>query len=740
MNLGRVTLIHSIPSLEHALSAYHACQFEEALDLLSTYLSTDPAVEDQAIIFLLQAQVYLSISSFRGRLKSIQQAQKSMDRLESIQDPILHSKIQPIRLFLEAQIAQKEQAFDQAQRLYQDILSIVGPDDAVWNVLTLYGLSDLMLNQNRMTESFDWITQALQMIREQEIPTFLKIKVHNQVGQVLLKQNRYDEIPAYARPALDWSREIGDVEEELNAMKNLAICFAAKQDYPSAMDYFLECLRKSEQLHYRPVAAQCLINIGTIYANLLNYDDAIGKYTQVLKEYGDITTTQSQSGLYNNIGNIYYSKEKYRQSIKFFDKAKELAVANSYDQMLARTTMLQGRALVALKRYEEAEKMALQAKELIRELPVFKGRQINLMTLSLIHLHKKEYDSAEQLLQEAIEEARQQKEESNEMDAYQILSELFEQQGKKAEALLYIKKYIQTQQKYGLEQRNRQIISREIQHATLEKEREIELLQKENEFQRILLERNERIEIQNAQLMEANEELRQFAYVVSHDLKEPLRMIGSYSTIIQRAYKDLVDEDGELYFQYVKEGVERMDKLLRNLLKYTTVGKTNEEKEEVDLQEVVELAVINLRVKVEETQARIACGNLPKIKGSKSLLIQLFQNLISNAIKFQQPDVPPMIQIDWEAQESRGVVKVADNGIGIAEEYQERIFEIFQRLHPRTQYEGTGIGLAICQKIVKRLGGNIWLESAEGEGTTFYFSIPLDAIVGQSAMISQTED
>ena len=167
-----------------------------------------------------------------------------------------------------------------------------------------------------------------------------------------------------------------------------------------------------------------------------------------------------------------------------------------------------------------------------------------------------------------------------------------------------------------------------------------------------------------------------------------------------------------------------MNNLLDALLRYATIGKTDEEFEEVHLQDAVELALINLRVRIEETYANIIIQELPTVRSIQSLLIQLFQNFVSNALKFRKPEVDAIVKIYAYEEEEEIIVCVEDNGIGIAPEYQERIFVIFQRLHSRAHYEGTGIGLSICLKIVQRLGGRIWIESAFGQGAKFLVALP----------------
>jgi PAS domain S-box-containing protein len=222
------------------------------------------------------------------------------------------------------------------------------------------------------------------------------------------------------------------------------------------------------------------------------------------------------------------------------------------------------------------------------------------------------------------------------------------------------------------------------------------------------------------QLKESNEELEQFAYVASHDLQEPLRVVTGYVQLIERKYKDQLDDDAKQFMFYVVDGVSRMQQLITDLLNYSRVGSRNEPFREVDMRLVVDRALANLKTVIDETGAVVTCDALPPVHGDEAQLVQLFQNLIGNGIKFHG-DRTPGIHIFADRRGNAWEFAVRDNGIGIEKRYWEQIFEIFQRLHKRQEYAGTGIGLAICKRIVERHGGRIRLESEPGQGTTFFF-------------------
>ena len=218
--------------------------------------------------------------------------------------------------------------------------------------------------------------------------------------------------------------------------------------------------------------------------------------------------------------------------------------------------------------------------------------------------------------------------------------------------------------------------------------------------------------------------MNQFAYAASHDLQEPLRLVALYSQILQRKYIDRLDPQAEQYISYVISGAHRMETLLRDLLDYSQVGSSPGEgpAAPVVCSEALRKALLNLQASIDQNQASVTWNGLPTIQAHEIRLVQLLQNLVGNAIKYRSEE-RPAIHVDAERRPGDWLFSVQDNGIGIKPEYAEQIFGIFKRLHG-SSYPGTGIGLAICERIVKSYGGQIWVESSPGEGSTFYFTLP----------------
>jgi len=227
------------------------------------------------------------------------------------------------------------------------------------------------------------------------------------------------------------------------------------------------------------------------------------------------------------------------------------------------------------------------------------------------------------------------------------------------------------------------------------------------------------------ELARSNEELEQFAYISSHDLQEPLRMITSYLQLLQRRYQGELDDKADKYIYYAVDGASRMQNLINDLLEFSRVTTRAREPEPTDSEFILNQVLSNLEIFMKENEATVSYDPLPKVMADYTQLVQVFQNLIANAIKFHSEEAPK-INISAEKNASEWIFSVQDNGIGIDPQYSDKIFEVFKRLHKKEEYAGTGIGLAICKKIVELHGGRIWVESELGKGSTFYFTLPIN--------------
>jgi light-regulated signal transduction histidine kinase (bacteriophytochrome) len=231
----------------------------------------------------------------------------------------------------------------------------------------------------------------------------------------------------------------------------------------------------------------------------------------------------------------------------------------------------------------------------------------------------------------------------------------------------------------------------------------------------------------SVELRRSNADLEQFAYVASHDLQEPLRMVASYVQLLQRRYQGTLDEQADKYIFYAVDGAKRMQSLIGGLLEYSRIGHGHVDPRPVHVEAAVEQVLASLHSGIHESGATVTHTPLPTICGDGTQVAQIFQNLVANAIKFRHPNVAPKIHIGCSITNGEALFTVEDNGIGISPDFSERIFVIFQRLHTRSEYAGTGIGLSICKKVVEAHGGRIWVDSELGKGARFSFTLPLEA-------------
>ncbi len=255
-----------------------------------------------------------------------------------------------------------------------------------------------------------------------------------------------------------------------------------------------------------------------------------------------------------------------------------------------------------------------------------------------------------------------------------------------------------------------------IENVTENKKMEEELEQYRAHLEELVKDRTE-------ELKRSNEELQHFAYTISHDLQEPLRMVSVYTQLLGHRYKGRLDSDADTFIENASGGAIRMYQLIKDVLTYSRIESSGSSFQPTDCSEIFKEVLKNLKVTIEDSHAIIRCDSLPTITGDRTQLIQLFQNLVSNAIKYCDQKIPK-IQVGADGNDDEWLFYVKDNGIGIDPKYAKKIFMIFQRLHNRDKYTGTGVGLAVCKKIVERHNGKIWVESEEGKGATFYFTIP----------------
>jgi signal transduction histidine kinase len=433
-------------------------------------------------------------------------------------------------------------------------------------------------------------------------------------------------------------------------------------------------------LNYKPLMARSLFYIADVYTNKGDYITAQQYFLDCVK-YKEFISLRSHADLYNKLGELYIKKNNQKAAENAFLQSLDLAVQHNFKDIAQKNNY----SLYKIYNTEGKIALALQALEkatTLRDSLLNESKSKGVAELQF----KYDLEKTERKIQDLNWQKRRTLFTTSVVGFLAVIG-----------FLLYV---YRTKSEHNLS----------------------------------LAQKNQQIEEQNRNLLASNEVLQQFAYVAAHDLKEPLRNIGSFVSLIQRRYGKQLNEEANEYMNFVKEGVKKMNNLLTDLLEYSTIyHQQHIEEDKIDVKQTIESVCANLRATIQEKQAIIEYGNMPAVTMNKSHLSQIFQNLIGNALKFSKE--APHIRISGEEKNHTIIYSVADNGIGINKDYADKVFKLFHRLHKDQGYEGTGIGLTICKNILQKYNGDIWFESEGGKGTTFFIRIPIE----NHAKIAQNE-
>jgi len=721
---------YDLSALRQAESLFRIRKLSEAIQLLET--STIPKYESQEdIVPLAKAQLLLStilIKKYQyfGEKECLPKARKLIRQTIELCKSKGESTLLAEAYLVQSKIRQHHKK-DERESLKKAKKIIDQLDSKYLYIKWMSFAVEIDINDNDLKNALQTAQEAINQtdsLSSDDIRADLEASLYSSLVRIYIKQQDYNKSVEYNQLILQYAHAFGDVEKELMALNNMSIIHSLKGEYGEAMEYLFEALDRSKEINFRAQVAKSLINLGSIYAQLFNTQEAINKYNTALEEYKEVLEPSTAVILYNNLGNIYFESNELLISKQYYMQGIQAAEESNYSEMMAHLNAQLAKCAIVQEEIDEAVSYCEIASTYFNEDPNLSGYQIHLTNLGRIDFHNGKIDSAKWFLSKGLDQATKRDDRNMEIICFEALSNVYKKEGNYRKAVAYQDQYLEYSRALQLKKQNLQILDLEISQVIKDKQRKIEQLIKDNEYKALLLKQSERIAEQNQALKEINEELRQYAYVTSHDLKEPLRMISNFSQLLERKYKSQLGEDAFEFFQYIDEGVNRINTLLDDLLKYTTIGNANVELSQVHLKDVVDISLRNLALKIEDTKADVQIGKMPIVYSNQSLLIQLVQNLTSNALKFSKSNVNPRIKISSEEDEISYIFSITDNGIGIPEDQIKRIFIIFQRLHPRGTHPGTGIGLAICKKIVKKLGGDIWVKSTVDVGTTFSFSIP----------------
>ncbi|MEM6800158.1 MAG: tetratricopeptide repeat protein [Bacteroidota bacterium] len=580
--------------------------------------------------------------------------------------------------------------------------------------------------------------------------------VYNNLGLANQVNGDYSQAVDYLKKAYDIRVSINDLKGIATSCNNLGVIYQMLGAYDFSLNNHLRSLEIYRSIEDEKSAARSLMNIGNIYSFLEDYEEALAHFSASLELVEKHLDKRGMADAFSNLGETYFRLDELEDSEKYYKNAlryrkelkDQLGICESLSD-LGRIEEENGQIVASLSYHSEAYEIANE----IKDQP---ARLTSLLFIGDLLKKTGQKDEAISRLSEALKLAEEMDSKPELAKAYSLQSELLSDKGEIAEALKMQIAYGEVKDAMFDEEkaqalRRMQIVyeteQQQMQIADLEEDYSEVVFEKysimgfsfllvlaglswfffyryraELQTSRMLYSKNREIEKQNQQLTMNNADLEQYAYVVSHDLKQPLRTIGSFAGLIERRYRKILDEEGNEYLDYVVKGVKQMHQLLSDLLAYTTLGK-DLDLEQVDLNHVLEIARENLAYQIEESQAIISSDTLPIISSQESNQVLLFQNLISNAIRYSG-DKSPQIDIRYLDEGEHHLLSFTDNGIGIEKEFQKKIFTLFQQLQGRHEYGGTGIGLTICQKVVLKQNGEIWVESVPGEGSTFFIRFP----------------
>lgn len=630
--------------------------------------------------------------------------------------------------------------------------------------------SHMDAEENEMT--LDYLQQSLELsLHTPQKYEYFRILIS--IARAYFKNNNYSLSQQYLFRLIEESDSCNEANQSLlsSAYSLLASNYNVLGNTNKAHEYGLKSIEISQTLGDTESIAHSYYNLGSLFF----YQDIYEKALDYYKKSNELGyQIKSSKLIYNStaaMGSTYGKLGQIQIALELNYKSLEIADSLNYKTGQAYSLGNIGSNYFELKNYDKAKIYIERALNLKKELNDSWGQIGTYLVLSKLNTKTNKFVAAEKNILAALEMAKSINAKKRIADVYKDMSDFYLLIGRKDLAIDYLNKYVEAKDSLMNENVLREMSDRKSDFTIQKKEFEINLLKKDNEILEVnkkaqhsklvafgliavfflivsiivssllskqkklthllearnieIKEQKDKIQLQNKELESSNEDLQQFAYVASHDLREPLRMITSYGKILTRRYNDILDDNGQEFLYYMTDAASRLDNLLLDLLKYAKTSSNIQPFEDVSTIELMKSVRSFTKNSFLEKNATLEVNeeNLPVIKGRKTQLYQLFQNFITNGLKYNLNE-NPHIKVDCKESDSEYIFSFSDNGIGIEKEHYAKIFEMFQRLHAKDKFEGTGIGLATCKKIADVHNGRITIQSEKEVGSTFYFHVP----------------
>ena len=625
-----------------------------------------------------------------------------------------------------------------------DIAEEIYSADALLKIYSKIGLC--YENHNQQDSALVYYNYALEYALHSEDEAKI-LTAYNDLAITYRRQTQYEKSKEYYLKAMEIAQRIGDKPAQENIYHGLGTLYKDISDYENAVKNFLESVKLAEERGHQEYAVHSMQFLALTYAEAGKPESALSVIQEAVVRAKSTRDTILNGIVLFDYGKILSMDEKYEEAHEKFSKSLTALNLVGHKPLIARGMFYLADNFAKRGNFEKAHELFLEC-EINEQYISIRGRADLYYKLGELYAKESQTARAKEYFQKSLQLAADQNlldfQQKNNFELYKI----YKKENDTENTLQHLTAYTTVRDSLFSKEQTKAITEMQFKYNSEKSEREIERLQSKQDrtvFAGVLIlflvilaglavivlyarrnnqrlrAKNFEIKQKNVKLKESNQVLQQFAYVAAHDLKEPLRSIGSFTNLIQRRYGKDFNEEANEYMSFIQTSVKRMDGLLKSLLEYSGITIQQSESNVVSTRTVLQEVLQNLHVSISEKQARVEAVNLLNVRMKEMHLTQLLQNLIANSIKYC--DKTPHIQISTHRSDERVHFTLTDNGIGLSEAHGEKIFNLFYQ-EKRMKEGGVGIGLAICKNIMEKYDGNIYYDSTVGQGTTFFFDLP----------------